>query len=307
MSEEAATEALHFRIGGWHVAFTGQNRLKAAFGHSLALLGRFPPITYHGEHIAPKSLNLEGVGVPLARDFPTLTGLRIGFITDIHHEPHRPVVLLERAVALLNAAAPDLILLGGDYVNTTARDFDRPLALLAQLRAPLGVFGVMGNHDYWGGADYLAARLTGAGVTILRNESQALPAPGGGEWWLIGVDSTVRGHDDLDAAFAGVPTDAFRLLLAHEPEVADRIVTRDFTADLQLSGHSHGGQFVLPVLGAPLLPRLGRRYVRGLHIEPTVYTSRGVGTVPPYLRLNSDPEVTLLTLIHPICGPPATP
>jgi predicted MPP superfamily phosphohydrolase len=197
------------------------------------------------------------VPVPLARVTPDLAGLRIGLITDIHHEPHRPVALLARAVALLNAAAPDVILLGGDYVNSTARDFDRPLALIARLRAPLGVYGVLGNHDYWAGGDYLAARLAGVGVTILRNEARRLRAPGGGVWWLVGADSTVRGHDDLDAAFAPVPPGEFRLLLAHEPEVADGVARRGLVADLQLSGHSHGGQVVLPFVGAPLLPAPG--------------------------------------------------
>lgn len=304
MSDEAATEALHIRVGGWHFSFSSRNPLKAALGYSLDLLGRFPLITLHGEHIAPRSLDLEEVPVSLPRVTPDLAGLRIGLITDIHHEPHRPVVMLERAVALLNDAAPDVILLGGDYVNSTARDFDRPRALIAQLRAPLGVYGVLGNHDYWGGGDYLAARLTRAGVTILRNEARPLLAPRGGEWWLVGVDSTVRGHDDLDAAFAAVPPDAFRILLAHEPEVADGVVTRGLAVDLQLSGHSHGGQVVLPFIGAPMLPRLGRRYIRGLHTNPAVYTSRGLGTVPPYLRYNSAPEVAVLTLTHPICSPP---
>lgn len=304
MSDEAATEALHIRVGGMHFSFSSRNPLKAVLGRAFDLLGRLPPITFHGEHIAPRSLSLEEVPVALARVTPALVGLRIGLITDIHHEPHRPTAMLARAVALLNDARPDVILLGGDYVNSTARDFDHALALLAQLRAPLGVYGVLGNHDYWAGADYLSALLTRAGVTILRNEARALRAPGGGEWWLVGVDSTVRGHDDLDAAFAAVPPDAFRILLAHEPEVADGVVARDLMFDLQLAGHSHGGQIVLPLVGAPMLPRLGRRYIRGLHSSPTVYTSRGLGTVPPYLRYNSDPEVAVLTLTHPICGPP---
>ncbi len=304
MSDEAATEALHIRIGGWHLSFSSKNPLKAALGGVLDLLGRFPPITFHGEHIAPRALHLERVPVPLARVTPDLAGLRIGLITDIHHEPHRPVALLARAVALLNAATPDVILLGGDYVNSTARDFDRPLALIARLRAPLGVYGVLGNHDYWAGGDYLAARLAGVGVTILRNEARRLRAPGGGVWWLVGADSTVRGHDDLDAAFAPVPPGEFRLLLAHEPEVADGVARRGLVADLQLSGHSHGGQVVLPFVGAPLLPRLGRRYIRGWHPDPPIYTSRGLGTVPPYLRFNSAPEVSVLTLTRPICGPP---
>lgn len=299
VSDEAATEALHLRIGGRHLAFTSRNPLKTLFGAALHLLGRLPLITLHSRYLAPRGLHLEPVPVALPGVTPGLVGLRIGFITDIHHEPGRPLALLARGVRLLEEAQPDLILLGGDYVNSTARDFDRPLALLARLHAPLGVYGVLGNHDYWAGGDYLAARLAGVGVTMLRNEARRLRAPGGDPFWLVGVDSAVRRHDDREGALAPVPADTFRLLLVHEPDVADMVTRRGLRVDLQLSGHSHGGQVVLPWIGAPLLPRLGRRYIRGLYTTPPIYTSRGLGTVPPYLRFNSPPEVTLLTLTRP--------
>jgi predicted MPP superfamily phosphohydrolase len=299
VSDESATEALHIRVGGRQFAVTARNPLKVLFGDVLELLGRLPLITLHSRHIAPRGLRLETVRVGLPTVTPGLAGLRVGFITDIHHEPGRPIALLERAIRLLREESPDLILLGGDYVNSVARDFDRPRALLAKLRAPLGVYGVLGNHDYWAGGDYLAARLAGIGVTMLRNESRHLRAPGGAGFWLVGVDSAVRRHDDLEGALAPIPADEFRLLLAHEPEVADMVTRRRLRVDLQLSGHSHGGQVVLPRIGAPMLPRLGRRYIRGLHTAPPIYTSRGLGAVPPYLRFNSPPEVTIITLARP--------
>lgn len=299
MSDESDTEALHIRIGGRQFAFTARNPLKALFGDALELLGRLPLITLHSRYVAPRSLHLETVRVGLPTVTPALAGLRVGFITDVHHEPGRPIALLERAVRLLREESPDLILLGGDYVNSVARDFDRPLAILAKLRAPLGVYGVLGNHDYWAGGDYLAARLASIGVTILRNEARHLRAPGGAYFWLVGVDSAVRRHDDLEGALAPIPADDFRLLLAHEPEVADMVTRRGLRVDLQLSGHSHGGQVVLPRIGAPMLPRLGRRYIRGLYTTPPIYTSRGLGAVPPYVRLNSAPEVTVITLAQP--------
>ena len=299
MSDESATEALHIRIGGRHFAVTGRNPLKALFGDAMALLGHLPLITLHSRYIAPCSLHLETVRVGLPTVTPALAGLRVGFITDIHHEPGRPIALLERAVRLLREETPDLILLGGDYVNTWARGFDRPLALLAKLRAPLGVYGVLGNHDYWAGGDFLAARLASIGVTMLRNEARRLRAPGGGHFWIVGVDSAVRRHDDLEGALQNIPAADFRLLLAHEPEVADMVMRRGLRVDLQLSGHSHGGQVVLPWIGAPMLPRLGRRYIRGLYTAPPIYTSRGLGAVPPYLRFNSPPEVTVITLARP--------
>ncbi len=296
MGEETATEGLYIRLGGQQRMLSPSNPLKEVFGQGMYLLGRLPGSAFYAQHLAPRHLHLEVVQVALPTLPHSLDGLRVGFLTDVHNEPDRPVALLERGVALLNDAAPDLILLGGDYINTSSEDFSRPLALLARLRAPLGIFAVLGNHDYWAGGDYIAARLASVGIGVLRNESTRFVAPDGHPWWLVGIDSAARRHDDLDQSFACLPNEGFRLLLAHEPEVADMVAARGFRADLQLSGHSHGGQIVLPKLGAPLLPRLGRRYIRGLHQQPAVYTSRGLGAVPPYVRWNCPPEVSLLTL-----------
>jgi predicted MPP superfamily phosphohydrolase len=296
VTEETVTEALYIRVAGQQIRISSANPLKYAFGVGMYHLGRLPGSALYAQHVAPRHLRLEEVRVALPSVPPGLAGLRIGFMTDVHFEPDRPTTLLERGVELLNDAAPDLILLGGDYVNSSAKDFDRPQALLGRLRAPLGVFAVLGNHDYWAGADYIAARLESVGIAMLRNRAERLAAADGTPWWLIGVDSATRRHEDYEQAFACLPPRGFRLLLAHEPEQADAVAARGFRADLQLSGHSHGGQIVLPKFGPPLLPRMGRRYVRGLHEHPAVYTGRGIGAVPPYIRLNCPPEVTVLTL-----------
>ena len=300
MRNDDIAEGLHVGFGGRQTLLTRGNPLKAVMGPLFNLVGHLPGFAWYAEHRAPRHLCLEEVTVPLVGLSPGLAGVRIGFLTDIHHDPGRPVALLRRAVRLLNDTRPDVILLGGDYVNSTAEDIDRPLALLGQLRAPLGVFGVLGNHDYWAGGDYIAARLAGAGITVLRNQSVRLVAPGGAPFWVAGLDSTARRHGDLGEALACVPPAGTRILLAHEPEVADEVLARGLRVDLQLSGHSHGGQVVLPGLGAPLLPFLGRRYVSGLHRNPTIYTGRGVGGVPPYIRLNCPPEVAVLTLVEGI-------
>ena len=258
---------------------------------------RLAPLRWYARHLAPRHLRLERVAVPLPRLPAGLAGLRVGLLTDPHHDLGRPLALLARGVALLNAAAPDLILLGGDYVVSRAAGFEPCAALLGRLRAPLGVYAVLGNHDYWAGADLIAAKLAAAGVVVLRNAARPLVAPGGAPLWLVGLDDALHRRADPDAALAGVPGDAFRLLLAHEPDVADALAGR--RVDLQLSGHTHGGQVVLPLLGPPLLPPLGRRYLRGLaRAAPhPVYTSRGLGAAPPYVRLNSAPEVAVLTLL----------
>ncbi len=268
------------------------------FRRVLRLLPRFPGLRWYAARVAPRRLRLERVAVPLPGLPAALAGLRIGFLTDIHHDPGRPLTLLRRGVALINAAAPDIIVLGGDYVVGRGRDFAPCAALLGRLRAPLGVYAVLGNHDHWAGADAVAAQLTAAGVTVLRNASRRIAGPGDAPLWILGLDTSVRERADPDATLAGVPEGEFRLLLAHEPDVADTLGARGFRADLQLSGHTHGGQVVLPLAGPLILPILGRRYLRGLYRTPVgaLYVSRGLGGVPPFLRLNAPPEVTLLTL-----------
>lgn len=286
---EHSDEAIYF----------GRNRRRLPGRHpgrvALGLIPRLPGFGFYARYLAHRRLRLEQVTVEVAALPRGLDGLRIGFMTDTHHEPGRPQALLKRAVELLNDAQPDLICLGGDYVVSRAAEFNRAAVLLARLSAPLGVYGVLGNHDYWAGADRIAAAVAATGITLLRNQARRLTAPSGDTFWLIGLDDAARRRADLRLAVAGVPDEGFRLLLAHEPDIADAL---DARVDLQLSGHTHGGQVVLPWLGAPLLPRLGLVYTSGLYRLPThaLYVGRGVGGVPPYIRFNCPPEVTVLTL-----------
>jgi len=152
----------------------------------------------------------------------------------------------------------------------------------------------LGNHDLWEDAPLIRRELTNVGISVLVNAGLSLA---GGELWVAGVDDVWSGDPDLDAALNGAPADATIILLAHEPDYAD-VVSEHGGVDLQLSGHSHGGQVQLPLIGAPVLPYLGRRYPAGLyHIEElTLYTNRGVGTIYPPIRFNCRPEVTLITL-----------
>lgn len=307
--ESVSDEGLYLELGGRRILISGNSRTKRLSRKLFRLIPRLPGMRHYTTHFAPRKVRLERVMVALPALPDGLAGLTIGLLTDAHHDAGRPVAILERGVALLNAAEPDLILLGGDYVVSRATDFARCAAVLGRLRAPLGVYAILGNHDYWAGGDRIAAMLTAAGLTMLRNDARRLIAPGGEPFWVVGLDDVARGHADIRTALAGVPEDEFRLLLAHEPDVADRPEFRRERIDLQLSGHTHGGQVVLPLLGAPLLPNQGERYVRGLYPTPTgaIYTSRGIGGVPPYIRFRCPPEVTVLTLARQPVAPGAAP
>lgn len=226
----------------------------------------------------------------------TAAGLRVGQLSDLHCQDRAAVARTARAVRLLLAQKPEVVLLTGDYISDRhgvgwARACADALAPLA--RVPRGVFAVLGNHD-WAGPEQVTQELRRVGFTVLRNRSAPLPGAAGVR--LVGLDScSVRTQNPI-RALEGVPTGAVKLLLMHEPDYADE-APQGFA--LQLSGHSHGGQIRLP--GLPLhCPRYGRKYPEGLRqaAHHPVYTTRGVGMMGPQMRFCCPPEVTVLTL-HP--------
>jgi uncharacterized protein len=224
-----------------------------------------------------------------------MTGLRIVQLSDLHRSPLNSLADISRAVDLAQDQAADMIVLTGDYVSTQADYANELVPVLARLSAPLGVYAVLGNHDYWTDAERVRAALQQGGVRVLHNE--ALPiSRGGARIWLAGIEDLWEQGDDLPGALAQVPPGEFVVLLVHEPDFADNAA--DYGIALQLSGHSHGGQVRLPGLGCPILPYMARKYPVGLNRvgETLVYTNRGIGSHPLGLRLNCRPEVTVLTL-----------
>jgi uncharacterized protein len=229
-------------------------------------------------------------------DLPAgLDGLRLVQISDLHRSHAVEEGEIERAVRLANALAPELVVLTGDYVTQTIYSMEACARSLSVLRAPLGRYAILGNHDYWAGADKVAAELRHAGLTVLRNQAEPV-GRGGSDLWLVGLDDAFVGKHDVAVALEGVSPSAFKVALMHEPDLADEIAR--YPVQLQLSGHSHGGQVCLPGLGPLILPRLARKYPSGLYQVGglQLYTSRGVGRVPPAVRFHCPPEITLITL-----------
>jgi uncharacterized protein len=229
-------------------------------------------------------------------DLPAgLDGLRLVHLSDLHCSVAVSPREIERAVAQANALRPDLVLLTGDYVSFGARYVNPCASALASLRAPLGRYAVLGNHDHWAGAETVAGALRETGIVVLRNQGRPV-GRGGADLWVVGIDSAFERRHDIPRALQGVPPAAFKVALLHEPDLADEVARHP--VQLQLSGHSHGGQVRLPGIGAPILPRLGRKYPIGHRRVGSLqlYTNRGVGRLPPAIRLNCPPEVALITL-----------
>ena len=239
---------------------------------------------------------------------PALNGVTIAFLTDTHHGPFVPVSYLEKVVAMTNRLNPDVVALGGDYVQRrrslypqgNQRHLIAPgVAALAGLRAPLGRFAVLGNHDHRVSAMLTRRALAENGFIELTNTGVFLER-GGARLFLAGVDDLRTGKPNLRRALHQCGVEDACILLSHNPDITERI--RDPRVDLVLSGHTHGGQIALPLVGAPYTAsRYGQKYLAGLVQGPTarVYVSRGVGTIGLPIRWGAPPEVTLITLRTP--------
>ena len=172
---------------------------------------------------------------------------------------------------------------------------------LGRLKAPLGVFAVLGNHDFWSGQEValkIVHGLEGLGVQVLRNEAIPLQREGQ-RLYIVGVDDYWEASYSLSESLQGVPKDAFKMLLSHNPDVNEDIEKLSERIDLIISGHTHGGQIVLPMWGATYIPSpFGQKYLTGLVKEGNrqTYISSGLGLFLVPVRINCPPDVSLLTL-----------
>ncbi len=248
--------------------------------------------------VARHRLVVKRVRIPVATLPPALHGCKIVHMSDFHHVRGASCALAERAVGLANALRPDLIALTGDFVTQDPQAVAELIPILANLRAPMGVFAVLGNHDFNQAEAMLRSSLPQAGIYLLVNAGVTVPR-GSARLFVAGVDDCSRGKPDLDKALASMKggQETAVLLLAHQPDFADRFA-QDERVMLQLSGHSHGGQVRLPGVGPLILPWYGKKYHTGLYRVKGMwlYTNRGIGVNGLPVRFNCPPEVTEITL-----------
>lgn len=252
-----------------------------------------------------------------------LSPLRVALLSDLHYGPYVRERQVGAWVDLTLSACSDLVLVAGDFCDVPlGRGLPAPLLRqLARLRAPLGVYGVWGNHDYGSFGQHarpligaarpgweavratFEAALAGAGLQVLTNAGRLLR----GDVWLGGVDDLGHGAPDARAALRGAPQQAAQLLMVHEPDALMTLAAAPEwrPGGLAVCGHTHGGQVRLPLLGAPVLPsRYGQRFAEGwvlgepAHGRPGArgYVSRGLGVSGLPVRLFCPPEVVLLEL-----------
>jgi uncharacterized protein len=228
-------------------------------------------------------------------------GYRIVQLSDFHIGTWLNRARLEEAIDLVNCQSPDLVAITGDFVMLEPELYANDLkTLLSTLRPKDGTVAILGNHDHWTNPRLIRQVLRYAGILDLSNTFYSLNR-GKAQLHIAGIDDYMEGLDRLDLVLEKLPATGSAILLAHEPDFAD-ISAKSGRFDLQLSGHTHGGQVRIPYFKPPVLPRLGRKYPVGLYkvYDMFQYTNRGLGTSSFQVRLNCRPEITVFTLHAPI-------
>jgi uncharacterized protein len=254
----------------------------------------------------PSRVAVVRVEMALSRLPASFDGFTIAQLSDFHYDEVFSVIPIQKAIPIVNGLNPDLVVLTGDFVTTppfskrapeAARAAEPCAKLLRGLRSRHGRLAVLGNHDVTSDPRFVTEALEAQGISVFRNRSQVIERDNA-RLWLCGLDS-MDGRPRLDQALRGVPANESVVVCMHEPDFADE--ASRYPVDLQLSGHSHGGQIWIPGIGAPWLPAYARKYPRGRYrVGPlSLYTNMGLGTIRIPMRLNCVPEVTLITLRAP--------
>jgi predicted MPP superfamily phosphohydrolase len=281
--------------------FTRRGFFKAGVGGAAGLALYSTAIARHWIDVSEHDVHLQGL--PASFD-----GFRIAQMSDIHMDEFTEPFFLRHAIERINRMQPDLVLLTGDYVSfeITSKDFAVGSAwqcanILTRLKCSQ-TYSVLGNHDVSVDAAAVTAALTANGIPVLNNACVPIQR-GGGRVWLAGVDDPVEGDPDPEKAIPSsirdLPNEPI-ILMCHAPDYVDDLLRHPAgkAVDLMLSGHTHGGQIRLPVVGAMQLPDMGRKYVEGWFQfgRMQLYVNRGIGTVGVPFRFDCPPEISLFTL-----------
>lgn len=246
----------------------------------------------------PKNIDLVEVDIALDKLGRNFQNYRILNISDIHLGQWINPEYLDDLIDYINTLNYDLIVLTGDYFSYNIESYDDALEKsLKKLKAEDGKFGILGNHDHWMDADKVRRIFKTADIYDLSNDNVVL-RKGDDKINLAGVDSCTVCADNLDKVLAKLEDDCPTILLAHEPDFALES-SQTGKIDLQISGHSHGGQFIIPKFETtPFRGPNSTRYPVGLYKvnDMIQYTSKGLGTNSFRIRINCKPEITIITL-----------
>ncbi len=259
----------------------------------------------YGVVVAPQRLHVVSYRFPI-QDLPSeFEGLRIAHMSDLHYGPFIALPYLEHAVQVVSDLKPDFVILTGDFSHKSENAIEPGIRVLRKLRSRFGSVAVLGNHDYWDGVETTVAELERIGIPVLTNARRYLTPTGLAKDYptapslcIAGVDDLWDGNPSVAKALDGVPAHVPRILMSHNPDVAEEMPA-GIRVDLMCAGHTHGGQVRIPFMGTPVVPsRYGQKYAGGLCQGPhcPVLVSRGVGVAMLPVRLGVPPEVGIIEL-----------
>ncbi|TCS96483.1 metallophosphoesterase [Hazenella coriacea] len=246
------------------------------------------------------NIEMKQIKITSSRVPQSFRGKRIVHISDIHFGFFFDLEELRELTAEINRIKPDLICFTGDFIDYefTKNQATQVSEILKHLKAPLGKFAILGNHDYWGDVTLVQTCLQESGFTLLKNQVTEIKTETD-QIYLSGLDDILEGTPDLHPIIQQTQNhhDRFHIMLVHEPDYADAVAS--YHVDLQLSGHSHGGQISFPVIGPLITPQGSKKYISGLYKvneRLNLYTSRGIGTTILPIRFLCRPELTVIEL-----------
>lgn len=245
-----------------------------------------------------RSIKISTLPVRLRRLPAEFAGYVVTQISDFHLGTWLDSRDLFEIVDMVNSLKPDLVAITGDFVSSKPERYAPSLIqALSKLEAKDAVVAVLGNHDHYTDSEQIREILRHSNIVELSNQIHSIQRKKS-FLYLAGIDDQLTEHDDLDKVIEMLPDDETPvILLAHEPDIAD-ISASSGKFDMQISGHTHGGQISLPYIGHPYLPRLGRKYPSGRYRigDMILYTNRGLGTSWLQLRYNCPPEIAVFNL-----------
>ncbi len=265
---------------------------------ALGVFGIGIPSCIWAAGIEPNLLSITRKDLTLPRWPKALDGFRLAQLTDIHYRPGKDDDLIEKLLRALDEEKPDLITLTGDFVIEDPSSLPELCRELKGLSAPQGIIASPGNHDRWHcSTSQLRREIEGVGMTYLQNQATKLHIKGE-NLFVNGLDSIWGGHPNPTKAWKGHLKNEPVIALVHEPDPFDEL-HKNHPLDLQLSGHTHGGQCRVPLVNyRPVKVKFGRKFIYG-HFQKNdsqLFVGRGLGTVGPRVRFASMPELVILTL-----------
>jgi uncharacterized protein len=281
---------------------TRRSFIKRLFGGLLALGGISTGGYYYAREIETQMLDITFHELPSPQLPIEFSGFKIVQFSDTHLGFQYNLEQFQKVIQKINELEPDIIVFTGDLMDNP-NEFKETVQIiqaLTKLRAPFGKFAVYGNHDHGGyGSDLYRKMVEKAGFTLLVNEAKAITLLNGSSIHIAGVDDSMLGHPDIESAISGLPDHTYTILLSHAPDFASK--ASNYNIQLQLSGHSHGGQIQIPFFGPVVTPPHGEKYPEGFYYlgndkRLTLYVNRGLGTTRLPFRFLSKPELTLFTL-----------